>query len=76
MFGPYFVAVFSLLSMFAIIYFTWRREKERDGCFPLTLFLMHALVEVDHEIIFTVILLPSAESLKKRWCQLQEIVCA
>ena len=28
-------------------------------------------LEIDHEIIFTVILLPSAESFKKGWCQFQ-----
>ena len=28
-------------------------------------------VEIDHEIIFMVILLPSAESFKKGFCQLQ-----
>ena len=31
----------------------------------------HTIVEIDHEIIFTVILLPSAESFKKGCCQLQ-----
>ena len=34
----------------------------------------HTFVEIDHEIISTVILLPSAESFKKGCCQLQ--VCA
>ena len=34
------------------------------------------LVEIDHEIIYTVILLPSAESFKKSCCQLQAKVCA
>ena len=33
-------------------------------------------VEIDHEIISTVILLPSAESFKKDSCQLQAKVCA
>ena len=33
-------------------------------------------VEIDHEIISTVILLPSAESFKKGCCQLQTKVCA
>ena len=33
-------------------------------------------VEIDHEIISTVILLPSPESLKKGCCQLQAKVCA
>ena len=36
----------------------------------------HTFVEIDYEIIFTVILLPSAESCKKGCCQLQANVCA
>ena len=36
----------------------------------------HTFVEIDHEIIFTVILLPSAESFMKGCCQLQGKVCA
>ena len=32
--------------------------------------------EIDHEIISTVILLPSADSFKKGCCQLQAKVCA
>ena len=36
----------------------------------------HTFVEIDHEIISTVILLPSADSFKKGCCQLQAIVCA
>ena len=35
----------------------------------------HTFVEIDHEIISTVILLPSPESFKK-CCQLQAKVCA
>ena len=31
--------------------------------------LFHTFVEIDHEIIFTVILLPSAESFMKGCCQ-------
>ena len=31
----------------------------------------HTFVEIDHEIISTVILLPSADSFKKGYCQLQ-----
>ena len=38
--------------------------------------LYHTFVEIDHEIISTVILLPSAESFKKSCCQLQAKVCA
>ena len=33
-------------------------------------------VEIDHEIISTIILLPSADSFKKGCCQLQAKVCA
>ena len=36
----------------------------------------HTFVEIDHEIIFTVILLPSPESFKKGCCQLQAKICA
>ena len=36
----------------------------------------HTFVEIDHEIISTVTLLPSAESFKKGCCQLQAKVCA
>ena len=36
----------------------------------------HTFVEIDHEIISTVILLPSADSFKKGRCQLQAKVCA
>ena len=36
----------------------------------------HTFLAIDHEIISTVILLPSAESFKKGCCQLQAKVCA
>ena len=36
----------------------------------------HTFVEIDYEIISTVILLPSAEPFKKGCCQLQAKVCA
>ena len=36
----------------------------------------HTFEEIDHEIISTVILLPSADSFKKGCCQLQAKVCA
>ena len=36
----------------------------------------HTFVEIDHEIISTVILLPSADLFKKGCCQLQAKVCA
>ena len=36
----------------------------------------HTFMEIDHEIMSTVILLPSADSFKKCCCQLQANVCA
>ena len=36
----------------------------------------HTFVEIDHEMISTIILLPSADSFKKGCCQLQAKVCA
>ena len=36
----------------------------------------HTFVEIDHEVISMVILLPSTESFKKGCCQLQAKVCA
>ena len=36
----------------------------------------HTFVEIDHEIISTVILLPSAESFKRACCHLQVKTCA
>ena len=36
----------------------------------------HSFLETDHEIISTVILLPSADLFKKGCCQLQAKVCA
>ena len=36
----------------------------------------HPSVEIDHEMISTIILLPSADSFKKGCCQLQAKVCA
>ena len=36
----------------------------------------HTFVEINHEIISTVIILPYAESFKKGCCQLQAKVCA
>ena len=36
----------------------------------------HTFMEIDHEIISTIILLSSAESFKKGCCQLQAKVCA
>ena len=35
----------------------------------------HTFMEIDHEIISTVILLPSVDSFKKDCCQLQAKVC-
>ena len=46
------------------------------GVTGLILAQSNTLVEIDHEIISRVILLPSAESFKKGCCQLQVKVCA
>ena len=46
------------------------------GVASSTLAGSHTFVEIDHEIISTVILLPSADSFKKGCCQLQAKVCA
>ena len=46
------------------------------GVASLILARSHTFVEIDHEIISTVILLPSADSFKKGCCQLQGKVCA
>ena len=46
------------------------------GVASLILAWSHTFVEIDHEIISTVILLPSAESFKNGCCQLQAKVCA
>ena len=36
----------------------------------------HTFMEISHEIVSTVVLLPSAETFKKSCCQLQAKVCA
>ena len=53
------------------------RDRTRyPGVASLIPALSHTFVEIDHERIFSVILLPSAESFKKGCCQLQAKVCA
>ena len=50
-----------------------------DACLtadPGVLVRSHTFVRIDHEMISTVILLPSADSFKKGCCQLQAKVCA
>ena len=46
------------------------------GIASLILVRSHTFLEIDHEIISMVILLPSAESFKKVGCQLHAKVCA
>ena len=46
------------------------------GVTSLILARSHTFMEIDHDIIPTVILLPSADSFKKSCCQLQAKVCA
>ena len=48
--------------------------RPRGSEFDLT--QSHIFVEINHEIIYTVILLSSTESFKKGCCQLQAKVCA
>ena len=45
------------------------------GFTSLILAMSHAFVDIDHEIISMVILLPSAESFKKDCCQSQTTIC-
>ena len=47
-----------------------------QGVASLILVWSHTFVEIYHEMISTVILLPSADSFKKGCCQLQAKVCA
>ena len=47
-----------------------------SGVASLILARSHTFMEIDQEIISTVILLSSAESFKKGCCQLQTKVCA
>ena len=49
------------------------RSRGREFLIPAW---SHTFVEINHEIISTVILLPSAESFMKGCCQLQAKVCA
>ena len=46
------------------------------GATSSILALSNTFMEIDHDIISTVILLPSAELFKKGCCQLQAKVCA
>ena len=61
----------------------WLFTTEADACLTADpgvassiLARYHTFVEIDHEIISTVILLPSADLFKKGCCQLQAKVCA
>ena len=51
-------------------------EEQNLNIFMDTPARSHTFVEIDHEIISTVILLPSTGSFKKGCCQLQAKVCA
>ena len=55
----------------------YRDEMTADpGVTSLILARSHTFVEIDHETISMVILLPSADPFKKGCCQLQAKVCA
>ena len=78
--------VHSLLSMTALKYVTTGQSVTclaTDACLTADPGVAssiparyHTFVEIDHEIISTVILLPSADLFKKGCCQLQAKVCA
>ena len=59
-----------------------REENDRRNYFMINLHessipaRSHTFVEIDHEIISTVILLPSADSFNEGCCKLQDKVCA
>ena len=65
----------STYEMFHFIPFL-RHEKLDPGVASSIPARSHTFVEIDHEIISTVILLPSADLFKKGCCQLQAKVCA
>ena len=50
------------------------RKVNTPGVASLIPARSHTFLEIDHKIILTVILLPSAESFKKGCCQLQKYV--
>ena len=52
-----------------------REKSGKSQGILLSNFCGNPVVEIDHEIISTVILLPSVESFKKGCCQLQAKVC-
>ena len=56
----------------------WVTCPATDACLTADLVSTpsHTFVEIDHEKILIIILLPSAESYKKGCCQLQAKVCA
>ena len=63
---------FFIVCSFMEMPLVWK--KNRDGCSIPARY--HTFVEIGHEIISTGILLPSADSFKKGYCQLQAKVCA
>ena len=78
-----------IYTIFIFIFFTPGRVAQSVRCLATNLCLTadpgvassipvrsHTFVAIDHEIISTIILLPSAESFKKGFCQLQAKVCA
>ena len=54
----------SLIQIFVLSILEWLLKI-------VLLYFVHTFVEIDHEMISTVILLPSADSFKKGCCQLQ-----
>ena len=74
---PIYFLVISLIDGYIRVTFKIYASLTADpGVASLVPARSNTFVEIDHEIISTVILLPSAESFKKGCCQLQSKVCA
>ena len=68
---PYFVYAIGRISQSVTCLATDASLTADPGVVSSILAQSHTFVEIDHEIISTVILLPSAESFKKGCCKLQ-----
>ena len=68
------IAPVVLLGAMGPVHSTHRDNSPTHGSSILA--RSHTFVEIDHEIISTIILLLSADSFKKGCCQLQAKVCA
>ena len=76
MLGKYLQQTTSADDIFRCIFSWLIKGKQDPGVASSIPARYHTFVEIDHEIISTVILLPSADLFKKGCCQLQAKVCA